>query len=99
MGGLSGLNTLIEQSCKYSNNAVKCITTILALNLTAIKGTGNVNSTSYQETLILYADYNLISYMLTVLLCRMQNYNIHNSLFGQSFQFFVFITNHNPVMD
>ena len=40
-------NILIEQSCKYSNNAVKCIvyltTTKLALNLTAI-GTSNVNS-------------------------------------------------------
>ena len=63
MGGLSRLDTLIEQSCKYSNNAVKCITTILALNLTAIKGTSNVNSTSYYQTLILYADYNLISFM------------------------------------
>ena len=35
------LTTLIEQSCKYSNNTVKCylITTKLALNLAAIKGT------------------------------------------------------------
>ena len=38
VGGLSRLNTLIEHTLKYSNNAVKCITTILALNLTAIKG-------------------------------------------------------------
>ena len=61
MGGLSRLNTLIEQSCKYSNNAFKCITTILALNLTAIKGTSNVKCSSYWETHSLYAHCNLIS--------------------------------------
>ena len=73
---------------KYSNNAVKCITTILALNLTAIKGTSNVNCSSYWETLSLYAHCNLISFLstetLTALLCRMQYYTIHHSLHYQS---------------
>ena len=79
---ISRLNTLIEQSCKYSNNAVKCITTILALNLTAIKGTSIVNCSSYWETLSLYAHCNLISFMFV--LRRMQNYTIHHSLHYQS---------------
>ena len=84
MGGLSRLNTLIEQSCKYSSNSVKCITTILALNLTAIKGTSNVNCSSYWETLGLYAHCNFDQFhvcteTLTALLCRMQNYTIHQS--------------------
>ena len=66
VGGLSRLNTLIEQSCKYSNNAVKCITTILALNLTAIKGTSNVNCSTYWEILSLYAHCNFISFMFVL---------------------------------
>ena len=66
MGGLSRLNSLIEQSGKYSNNAVKCITKILALNLTAIKGTSNVYCNSYLETLSLYAHCNLISFMFVL---------------------------------
>ena len=50
------LTTLIEQSCKYSNNTVKCylITTKLALNLTAIKGTSSANSSSSYSTIVLY---------------------------------------------
>ena len=86
MGGLSRLNTLIEQSCKYSKNAVKCIPTFLALNLTAIKDTSNVNCSSYWETLstLQFDQFHVCTEMLTALLCTMQNYTIHHSLHYQS---------------
>ena len=87
-GRVIQINTLIEQSCKYSNNAVKCVTTILALNLTAIKGTSNVNCSSYWETLsvctLQFDQFHVCTETLTVLLCIMQNYTIHHSLHYQS---------------
>ena len=63
------------------------MTTILTLNLTAIKGTSNVNCGSLGDSqsvcTLQFDQFHVCTEMLTVLLCRMQNYTIHNSLYYQ----------------